>query len=154
MNSKRRVLLKGTLAAGTMGVAVGAGVLTPRNVLAEAREAFQEGSMDEILKSALGSDRHEAGHVRVEAPNIAENGAVVPVSVESDLDGVTEIAILAAANSTPLTSRYELGEGTRPKISTRIKMGETSDVVAVVKTGDGLYSGRKEVKVTVGGCGG
>ncbi|MFP4160384.1 MAG: thiosulfate oxidation carrier protein SoxY [Ectothiorhodospira sp.] len=154
MNNRRRVLPKGTLAAGTVGVAVGAGLLTPSTVLAEAREDFKEGSMDEILNRAMGSDRHEEGHVRVDAPDIAENGAVVPVTVESDPDGVTEIAILAAANDTPLTSRYELGEGTHPSISSRIKMGESSDIVAVVKNGDGLYSGSKEVKVTIGGCGG
>ncbi|MCG5499561.1 thiosulfate oxidation carrier protein SoxY [Ectothiorhodospira lacustris] len=155
MNSKRRVFLKGTLAAGTVGVAVGAGLLTPSTVLADwPKAAFQANSLSDALKSALGSDSHSSGDITIRAPDIAENGAVVPITVESSLTGVTDIAILAVANNAPLTSSYKLGEGTRAFVATRIKMGETSDIVAVLKANGQLYSGTKEVKVTIGGCGG
>ncbi|EHQ53171.1 sulfur oxidation protein SoxY-like protein [Ectothiorhodospira sp. PHS-1] len=155
MNSKRRVFLKGTLAAGTVGVAVGAGLLTPSTVLADwPKAAFQANSLSDALKSALGSDSHSSGDITIRAPDIAENGAVVPITVESSLTGVTDIAILATANNSPLTSSYKLGEGTKAFVATRIKMGETSDIVAVLKANGQLYSGTKEVKVTIGGCGG
>ncbi|WP_412851705.1 thiosulfate oxidation carrier protein SoxY [Ectothiorhodospira shaposhnikovii] len=155
MNSKRRVFLKGTLAAGTVGVAVGAGLLTPSTVLADwPKAAFQANSLSDALKSALGSDSHSSGDITIRAPDIAENGAVVPITVESTLSGVTDIAILAVANNAPLTSSYKLGEGTKAFVATRIKMGETSDIVAVLKANGQLYSGTKEVKVTIGGCGG
>ncbi|MBK1672395.1 thiosulfate oxidation carrier protein SoxY [Ectothiorhodospira shaposhnikovii] len=155
MNSKRRVFLKGTLATGTVGVAVGAGLLTPSTVLADwPKAAFQANSLSDALKSALGSDSHSSGDITIRAPDIAENGAVVPITVESTLSGVTDIAILAVANNAPLTSSYKLGEGTKAFVATRIKMGETSDIVAVLKANGQLYSGTKEVKVTIGGCGG
>ncbi|MCG5511714.1 thiosulfate oxidation carrier protein SoxY [Ectothiorhodospira shaposhnikovii] len=155
MNSKRRVFLKGTLAAGTVGVAVGASLLTPSTVLADwPKAAFQANSLSDALKSALGSDSHSSGDITIRAPDIAENGAVVPITVESTLSGVTDIAILAVANNAPLTSSYKLGEGTKAFVATRIKMGETSDIVAVLKANGQLYSGTKEVKVTIGGCGG
>ncbi|AHK79643.1 MULTISPECIES: thiosulfate oxidation carrier protein SoxY [Ectothiorhodospira] len=154
MNSKRRVFLKGTLAAGTVGVAVGAGLLTPSTVLASAREGFEAGSISDALQSVMGSDSHDSGDITISAPELAENGAVVPITVESSLTGVTDIAILAAANNTPLTSSYKLGEGTKAYVATRIKMGESSDIVAVLKSNGQLYSSSREVKVTIGGCGG
>ena len=70
------------------------------------------------------------------------------------MGNIESIAIVASANAQPLTSTYTLSSASEPFVSTRIKMAKTSDVVAVVKTGDGLYSARKSVKVTIGGCGG
>ena len=154
MNCKRRVFLKGTLAAGTVGVAVGAGLLTPSTVLASARDAFQAESVADALRVAMGSASHSSGNLVVRAPELAENGAVVPISVESDLAGVTDVAILAAAANHPLTSSYKLSSGTKANISTRIKMGQTSEIVAVAKVDGQLYSASQEVRVTVGGCGG
>ena len=90
----------------------------------------------------------------IKAPDIAENGAVVPVSVSTDMAGVESIALLAEGNATPLVATFELGEGAVPDVSTRIKMGKTADVIAVVKAGGKLHSARKSVKVTIGGCGG
>ncbi|NIA01263.1 MAG: thiosulfate oxidation carrier protein SoxY, partial [Planctomycetia bacterium] len=84
----------------------------------------------------------------------AENGAVVPVSVTTSIDGVESISILAEKNAAPMTASFVLGAGTEGFVSTRIKMGKTSSIIAVVKAGGKLYSTGKEVKVTIGGCGG
>ncbi|MCB1723530.1 MAG: thiosulfate oxidation carrier protein SoxY [Gammaproteobacteria bacterium] len=156
MNTKRRVFLKGSLAAGTVGVAVGAGLLTPQAVIAAWDEkAFAAKSVDEALNAAMGMASNTASDaIKIKAPDIAENGAVVPVSVSTDMAGVESIALLAEGNATPLVATFELGEGAVPDVSTRIKMGKTADVIAVVKAGGKLHSARKSVKVTIGGCGG
>ncbi|MBK1643809.1 thiosulfate oxidation carrier protein SoxY [Thiocapsa imhoffii] len=156
IDAKRRILLKGSIAAGSVGVAVGAGILSPSLVLANWNEAaFSAKSLPDALSSLMGSDATETNDaIKIKAPDIAENGAVVPVTVEMDLDGVKSIAIVASENQTPLIASFDLGESAMPFVSTRIKMARTSDVVAVVQTGDGLFSNAKEVKVTIGGCGG
>lgn len=153
---KRRVFLKGSLAAGTVGVAVGAGLLTPQAVLAAwPKAAFEAKKVDEALNGAMGSASTEASDaIKIKAPDIAENGAVVPVSVNTSLGSVESIAIMAEQNASPLVATFALGAGAQPDISTRIKMGKTSDVIAVVKSGGKLYAARKGVKVTIGGCGG
>ena len=156
IDAKRRILLKGSLAAGTLGIAAGAGLLTPRLVLAAWPEAaFGAKSVDEALHALLGSDGHEASErIKIKAPDIAENGAVVPITVESDLEGIQSISILAAGNATPLVASFELAAGALGFVSTRIKMGKTANVIAAVRAGDKVYSAAKEVKVTIGGCGG
>jgi sulfur-oxidizing protein SoxY len=156
IDAKRRILLKGSLAAGTVGVAVGAGLLSPSLVLASWNEAaFHAKETAEALKNLMGSDATETNDaIKIKAPDIAENGAVVPVTVETTMEGVKSIAIVASANQTPLIASFDLGESAVPFVSTRIKMAQTADVVAVVQTGDGLFSNAKEVKVTIGGCGG
>ena len=156
MNIKRRVFLKGSLAAGTVGVAVGAGLLTPQAVVAAWNEkAFKAESVDDALAAAMGEASNTASDaIKIKAPDIAENGAVVPVSVSTDMADVESIALLAEGNNTPLVATFMLGEGAIADVSTRIKMGKTSDVIAIVKSGGKLYSARKSVKVTIGGCGG
>ena len=157
MNIKRRVFLKGSLAAGTVGVAVGAGLLAPQAVVAAWNEAaFKAKSVDDALSAAMGGASNTASDaIKIKAPDIAENGAVVPVSVSSDIAGVQSIALLAEGNASPLIATFTLGGGAIADVSTRIKMGKTSDVIAVVKAADGtLHSARKSVKVTIGGCGG
>lgn len=156
MNQQRRLFLKGTLAGGAVAVAVGAGLLTPGQVLAAwPKPAFEAKSVNDAMKEALGSDLSEpSDKITIKAPDIAENGAVVPVEVMSDLPNVESISILAEGNGTPLAASFLLASPTIPEVSTRIKMGKTSNVVAVVKSGGKLYSARKEVKVTIGGCGG
>jgi sulfur-oxidizing protein SoxY len=156
MNTKRRVFLRGSLAAGTVGVAASAGLLTPQAVIAAWNEkAFQAKSIDDALAAAMGSASNTASDtIKIKAPDIAENGAVVPVSVSSDMAGVESIALLAEGNASPLVATFMLGEGAVADVSTRIKMGKTSDVIAVVKSGGKLHSARKSVKVTIGGCGG
>lgn len=156
IDAKRRILLKGSLAAGSVGIAVGAGLLTPSAVLGAWNEAaFSAADVPAALNGLLGSDAIEASEdITVKAPDIAENGAVVPVTVETSIAGVKSISIFASGNATPLIASFELGEGAEPFVSTRIKMGKTADVVAVVQTADKLFSGAKNVKVTIGGCGG
>ena len=155
-NIKRRVFLKGSLAAGTVGVAAGAGLLAPQAVIAAWNEkAFQAKSIDDALNAALGSTSSDASDkIKIKAPDIAENGAVVPVSISADLSGVESIALLAANNNTPLVATFMMGDGGVADVSTRIKMANTGDVVAVVKAGGKLHSASKSVKVTIGGCGG
>jgi sulfur-oxidizing protein SoxY len=156
IDAKRRTLLKGSLGVSAIGVAVSAGLLTPGTVLANwPKAAFEAEDADAALNDLLGSNATESSDkVKIKAPDIAENGAVVPVTVESDVSGAKSISIMAAGNNTPLIASFELGEDAVPFVSTRIKMAETADVVAVVQTADGLLSAAKPVKVTIGGCGG
>lgn len=154
--NKRRLFLKGSLAGGAVGVAVGAGLLAPQSVLAAAwpEAGFKAKKLDDAVKGAMGSAGTEASDkIKVKAPDIAENGAVVPVTVSTDL-AAEAIAVIAEQNPVPLAAMFTLGTGAEGFVSTRIKMGKTSDVVAVVKSGGKLYSARKGVKVTIGGCGG
>lgn len=155
-DAKRRTLLKGSLAAGAVGVAVGTGLLTPRAATAAWPEnAFMAKGVDDALEALLGSGTlEESASVRIKAPDIAENGAVVPVTVESGVKGIDSISIIATGNHTPLIASFNLGEGALGFVSTRIKMAKTAQVIAVVKAGDKLLSATKKVKVTIGGCGG
>jgi sulfur-oxidizing protein SoxY len=150
---KRRTFLQGTLAASAAGLAVSAGLLTPSLVMAEGGGAFDAKSLDDALK-AMAVTPTESADIKIKAPEIAENGAVVPVTVTSGAAGTTEISILVDGNPTPLAATFILGEGAQPEVSTRIKMGKTANVVAIAKAGDKTLSAKQEVKVTIGGCGG
>ena len=159
MNNTRRVFLKGTLTASALGVAASAGLLTPRSVLAATsswpKGAFQSTDFKEAMKQIDGSDSAASGHVTLRAPDIAENGAVVPVTMSSDLDNVVSLTLFAKGNPFPLNSNYAFSNGGLPYASSRIKLSKTMEVMAVARTADGkLYSASKEVKVTIGGCGG
>jgi len=117
--------------------------------------AFEATSVDAALDALMGSHQLEGSDkIAIRAPDIAENGAVVPVSVTTDIANVESISIIAEKNASPLTASFILGAGTEGFVSTRIKMGKTSSVIAVVKADGKLYSTGKEVKVTIGGCGG
>jgi len=103
----------------------------------------------------FGGDKMETSDaIKIKAPDIAENGAVVPVTVSSSIANIESISILVSHNATPLVASFDLDKEADAFVSTRIKMGKTSDVVAVAKVGDKLYRASKEVKVTIGGCGG
>lgn len=152
---QRRTFLKSTIAASATGVAVGAGLLTPSMVLAEyPKAAFEAKDLDSAISAIAGGKPEESGDIKIKAPDIAENGAVVPVTVSTGMAGVQSISVLAPNNPVPLLASFNMGEGAQAYVSTRVKMGKTGDVVAVVKAGDKLYSTKKEVKVTIGGCGG
>jgi sulfur-oxidizing protein SoxY len=153
---KRRIFLKGSLATGAVGMAVSTGLLTPRVSLAAwSKAAFEATDVNGGVSALFGSSgMDKSDKIKIKAPDIAENGAVVPVSVTTGIDGVSSISIFADKNATPLTADFQLGPGTEGYVSTRIKMGKTANVIAVVKAGDKLYSASKEVKVTIGGCGG
>jgi sulfur-oxidizing protein SoxY len=153
---KRRIFLKGSLATGAVGIAVSTGLLTPRvSMAAWTKAAFEAKDVAAGANALYGtSSMDKSDKIKIKAPDIAENGAVVPVSVTTSIDGVSSISLFADKNATPLTADFVLGPGTEGYVSTRIKMGKTANVVAVVKAGDKLYSSSKEVKVTIGGCGG
>ena len=156
MNLLRRKFVKTAAFVGAT-VAVGStAVLMPQRAIgAYAKAAFEAKDVDGALNASLGSASHTAsGEVTLKAPDIAENGAVVPITVSSDMSNVTAISIIAVANASPLTSTYTLSGGAEPFVSTRIKMAKTSEVLAVLKADGKLYSTSKEVKVTIGGCGG
>ena len=153
---KRRIFLKGSLVTGALTAAVSTGLLVPRAALAAwSKEAFEAKDINSALSSLLGSsDLAASDKIKIKAPDIAENGAVVPISVSTTLDGVESINLLVEKNQQPLAASFVLGAGALGDVSTRIKMGKTSSVVAVVKAGGKLHSTGKEVKVTIGGCGG
>ena len=152
---KRRLFLKASLAAGTVGMAVGAGLLTPRAVLAAWNEAaFKADNIAAALKEGLGSDAvTESAEVTLDVPPNPENGAVVPVEVTTTLSGVQSIAILVEKNPSPLCGVFNLGKRMKPQVSIRVKVAESADIIAVVKADGKLYSARTPVKVTIGGCG-
>ena len=156
MTMLRRKFMQSAIAFGVTASAIGAGLLAPQRALAAyIKAAFAAKDVNSALMAATGKDVHTASdQVKLKAPDIAENGAVVPITVSSTLPNVDSITIIASANESPLTSTYMIPAGTEPFISTRIKMGETSDVIAVVRSDGALFSATKEVKVTIGGCGG
>ncbi|HUW49605.1 MAG TPA: thiosulfate oxidation carrier protein SoxY [Sulfuricella sp.] len=156
MNQLRRTFLKSTGAAGTVAVAIAAGLLRPGQVLAAEwnTAAFNATTTEEAMKIVNVKGAVESKDVQIKAPDIAENGAVVPVEITSKIPGVTSIMIFVDKNQNPLIADFTLSNGTEPYISTRIKMASTSHVRAVVKAGGKAYTASKEVKVTIGGCGG
>ncbi len=154
---KRRSFLKQSIATGAAVVAANAGLLTPSTVLAEwNKKAFEAKSTDDAIASVYGSaGAVDSGDIKLKAPAIAENGAVTPVTVDaSGVDGVESISILASKNPQPMVCEYAFAGAAQGFVSTRIKMGQTMDVIAVVKAGGKLLKAQQEVKVTIGGCGG
>jgi len=153
---KRRIFLKRSLTASAVGVAAGAGLLAPQQILAEwNKAAFEAKEIPNALNALLGSSTTEPSEaIKIKAPDIAENGAVVPITVETTLPDVESIAIIASENPVPLVANFNLGKNAEGFVSTRIKMGKTGDVIGVVKSGGKLFSASKSVKVTIGGCGG
>ncbi|MEW6414881.1 MAG: thiosulfate oxidation carrier protein SoxY [Pseudomonadota bacterium] len=155
MNALRRNVLKGAAGAGAVAVAVAAGLLKPTQAMAAwNKAAFESKSVGDALKGLGIASPADSKDITIKAPDIAENGAVVPVEVTSGIAGTTSIAILAEKNASPLVGSFGLAGGAEGFISTRIKMGQTSLVRAVVTAGGKNYTAAKEVKVTIGGCGG
>jgi sulfur-oxidizing protein SoxY len=148
----RRSVLK---AVFTGGLVAGLGVLMPRVALAAwSKAAFEAETQEAAMDALYEADPSASADVTLKAPDIAENGAVVPISVKSSLAGVTSIAIFVANNPQPLAAQFTIPEGTLADVSCRIRMGKTSAITAVVTTNSGSFSASKEVKVTIGGCGG
>ncbi len=156
-DAARRTILKGAVAGSLAGFGFGAFPF-PAFADADAKtwpaDAFKLKSEAETLKALYGKSAEASDKVSLDAPEIAENGAVVPIAVASTLPGVTGIAILVLENPNVLAAAYKIPAGTQASVSNRLKMAKTSKVVAVVELGGKLYSATKEVKVTVGGCGG
>ena len=151
MNSSRRNAVKST---GAFAALVSLGLITQQQALAAVEAAsFQVKTVEDALK-AIGGTPASSDQVTVVSPDIAENGAVVPVGATSKLPGTTEMYLIVEKNPTPLSCAFFIPEGTEADVQTRLKMGQTTNVTAVVKAGDKLYSASKETKVTLGGCGG
>ena len=157
IDSTRRLILKGAAVLAFMGFAGIRFDLTSTFAAANDKypeDAFKQKTSDDAIKSLYGKTAEASDKVKLDAPEIAENGAVVPISVSSTLADVTSISILVAENPNALAASYKIPAGTLPNVANRLKMAKTSNVIAVVEAGGKLYSATKEVKVTVGGCGG
>ncbi|ENO89464.1 thiosulfate oxidation carrier protein SoxY [Thauera linaloolentis] len=155
MDHQRRDTLKAGGGLGVFGLLVAAGVIKPE--LAQAAwnaQAFEARSLEAAF-GALGAGKPAASDgVLITSPDIAENGAVVPVGVVSNIPGTEYIAIMVEKNPYMLAASFIIPEGTVAELQTRVKMSQTSDVHALVKANGKFYTSRKEVKVTLGGCGG
>jgi sulfur-oxidizing protein SoxY len=156
MNKGRRSVLKGTGGAAVMGLAAAAGLFKPGSVWAENwnKAAFETKSMNDTIKAMGGSTAVESKDIVITSPDIAENGAVVPFTITSKLPKTESIALLVEKNPNTLAANFTIPDGTEPGITTRVKMGQTSNVIALVKADGKFYYAGKEVKVTLGGCGG
>ena len=156
MNTTRRSFLKSALAGSVAGIVLGSGGWLPLQVVAETpKEGFEAKSVNDALHTMYGdTPLADSSAVVLQVPDTAENGAVVPVSVQTSLPKVESISIFVQDNPTPLAASFELEPGMEADVSTRIKMAKSSTVIAVVKADGKLYTTRKDVKVTVGGCAG
>ena len=153
----RRLILKGAAGVALIGLGNLPFGLAPAFAAANDKypeDAFKQKSDADAIKALYGKTAEPSDKVKMDAPEIAENGAVVPISVSSTLDNVTSISILVAENPNALAASYRIPEGTLPSVANRLKMAKTTNVIAIVEAGGKLYSTTKEVKVTVGGCGG
>lgn len=158
MDMLRRTMLKGVGAGGMLTAALAAGLLKPGRVYAaEAwnKAAFEAKDLASTLKGLNAANPAESKDIAIKAPDIAENGAVVPVEVVSNIPNTTSISVLSVKNPLPLAATFDFANGALPEVQIRVRLAETTHVKAVVKTADGkFYTAQKEVKVTVGGCGG
>jgi sulfur-oxidizing protein SoxY len=150
MNRTRRTLL-----AWAGGAAAAVGLLPVRASAASwNKSGFEAKAANDAIKNLGATNVAESKDIAITAPDIAENGAVVPVAVTSRIPNTQSISIVAEKNPFPLAATFDVTNGAEPYASVRIKLGQTSNVRAVVKTTDGrFYTSAKEVKVTVGGCG-
>ena len=141
--------------AAVAAMLAGAGVLPVQAQAAWNKAAFEGKSVDEVLKGLGVARPVESKDLVFTAPDIAENGAVVPIAFSTTVPGVRRVAFLVERNPTTLAGVFEFTDAVETSVATRIKMGQSSNVLAVATTADGkvLYA-QKDVKVTLGGCGG
>lgn len=155
MNQNRRQFVK---VSGVFGLMAAAGLITLEEAQAQQqawnKAAFETKTMEDTVKAMGGSAPAQSADIAITAPDIAENGAVVPVAVASKIPNTQGIYVLVEKNPNTLAAAFTIPAGTEPTVSTRIKMGQTSNVHAVVKADNKFYIATKEVKVTLGGCGG
>ena len=150
MNPKRRDTLR---LMAVIGLMASTGLISQAQAAEWNKLAFEGKNLDEVLKAFGGTAAEKSGEVSLNAPDIAENGAVVPVGVSTTLKA-TEIAIVVEKNPNALAAHFSLPAGVEPFVLTRVKMGQTSNVLALVKADGKWFVASKEVKVTLGGCGG
>lgn len=156
-NATRRLILKGLGAVALFGVCGVPFEFAPAFAAANDKypeDAFKAKSGPDAIKVLYGKDHEASDKVKLDAPEIAENGGVVPISVTTTLDNVTSISFVVSENPNALAASYVIPAGTVPSVANRLKMAKTCNVIALVESGGKLYSATKEVKVTVGGCGG
>jgi sulfur-oxidizing protein SoxY len=155
MNLQRRNTLKTGGGLGILGLFMAAGLIKPE--LAQAawsKSAFDAKTMDEAY-AALGAGKPvESKEISINAPDIAENGAVVPVTIMSKLAKIEKMVILIEKNPNMVAATFTIPEGTEAEVTTRVKMGQTSNIYAMVKADGKFFYAVKEIKVTLGGCGG
>ncbi len=157
MDTHRREVLKTGGGVTLLTLLAAAGFLKPGDALAQAwnKGAFEAKTLDEVVKALGGSAPAQSKDIAfVQTPDIAENGAVVPIGVSSSIPNTRSIAILIEKNPNMLAAMFELPAGTEPSLSTRVKMGQSSNVYALVKADGKFFVAAKEIKVTLGGCGG
>lgn len=163
MKTDRRELLEIVGGASALALLVGSGWM-PRAVAAaelpdplapnDHRKQFDSHTLDVVVKDLGGSNAQQSSDIQLTAPDIAENGAVVPIEIESKLPNTRSIAIVTEKNPRALTAVFNIPDGTEPYVSTRVKLAETAKVTALVRTDKGFFYTDKLVKVTLGGCGG
>ena len=152
MLDRRRMLARCAAVAGLMA---SAGLWPARALAAWNQAAFEAKTMAAALKALGAAAPAESKDVTLTGPDIAENGAVVPVAVSTTLPGVTRLLVLVEKNPAVLSAAFDVTDAVEPSFATRVKMGQTSNVYAVAVTADGKsFFAKKEVKVTLGGCGG
>ena len=154
MALSRRTALKGILATSG-AIALGTTVL-PTAVMADwPQQAFAAKTVDDAIKALFESqDVEESQKITIDAPKIAENGAVVPIEIKADFSKVDSITIIGDKNPVPLIGKFNFFDNAEGYVKTRIKLGGTSNLIAVVKSEGKLYVARRAIKVTLGGCGG
>ena len=152
MQTRREMLARSAVVVAALAAA---GVLPAQAQAAWTKAAFEAKSVDEVLR-ALGPARPvESADIVLTAPDIAENGAVVPLAASTTLANVRQILFLIEKNPTTLAGSFEFTDAVETSVGTRVKMAQTSNVFAVAVLGDGrMLFAKKEVKVTLGGCGG
>jgi len=150
--TSRRTALQQSLAVA--GMLVAAGVL-PSTALAYNKDAFDAKNVADVLKALGASAPAESKDVTITGPDIAENGAVVPLGAATTLGGVKQLLVLVEKNPNTMVAAFNVTDAVEPNFLTRAKLGQSSDVYAVAITNDGkAFYAKKEVKVTLGGCGG
>jgi sulfur-oxidizing protein SoxY len=150
MHMNRRHLLR---QGGALALLVSCGVATLDEALAAEASGFDAKTLDDALAS-LGSKPVDSKDITLTSPDIAENGAVVPLTISSAIPKTDTLYVLVEKNPFPLAASFSIPDGTEPFVAARVKMGESTRVYAVVKADGKLYSTFKETKVTLGGCGG
>ncbi len=156
-SATRRLILRGAVTVALIGLGNIRLGLAPALAAANDKypeDAFKQKSDADAIKSLYGKTAEPSDKVKLDAPEIAENGGVVPISVTTLLADVTSISFLVSENPNALAASYKIPAGTMPSVANRLKMAKTSNVIAIVEAGGNLFSATKEVKVTVGGCGG
>ena len=152
----RRTALRGAGAGTLLAAAMAAGLLRPSDALADRnKSAFESKTLSDALKNLKVASPVETKDIAITAPDIAENSAVVRIEIQSNVPGTKSIAVLIEKNPFPYAGSFDIPQGTLPFVLLHVKMGESSNVRVVVAAADGkFYTAAKEVKVTIGGCGG